>query len=218
MDMAILQESLEGLSGYEKEDAVLVFAHWLKNNPEMLVRLRTLIPEEGKVRAPRSDNSSRAKALEDVLVRKGYVTLRETNLMRVLDREIDTKTLNRIMQKIPSAIKFNGKHRDGSRVFYYHEDQDPTQWAAVPEAGPVNIAAEGHEAAQRFLERYATGSSVHWKNTVTKEKKFFIIDKGDFANVNLMLADWNARCLRPLMEANGWLGQANLYKKSNEEE
>lgn len=219
MDTATLDEGLSNLhSIWEKRDAVDIMVQWAKSDPDILSYLREQIPKENTSRSPRRRINEIANSIESQFTNIGCMTYKEAKRLGWIRKNDRSRDFVRLMNKIPSAIKFDGPHRDGSRNFYYHESQDPSQWAAVPEAGPISIFADGLTAAEAFLYHFAAGVSVHWKNIVTKEKKFFITDKGTFANVNLMLADWNNRFLRPLMLRNGWIGQANLYKKINEEE
>lgn len=219
MDTATLDEGLSNLhSIWEKRDAVDIMVQWAKSDPDILSYLREQIPKEESTRSPRRRMNEIADSIESQFTDIGCITYKEAKRLGWIRKNDRSRDFARLMSKIKCAVKFDGPHRDGSRVFYYHESQDPSQWTAVPEAGPISIHSDGLAAAEAFLYHFAAGVSVHWKNIVTKEKKFFITDKGSFANVNLMLADWNSRFLRPLMLRNGWIGQANLYKKMNEEE
>lgn len=219
MDTATLSEGLSSLQSiWEKRDTVDAIVEWVKGDPDILSYLREQIPKEESIRSPRRRMNEIADSIEAQFQTLGCITYKEAKRLGWIRKNDRSRDFTRLMSKIKCAVKFDGPHRDGSRIFYYHEKQDPSQWTVVPEAGPINIFTDGFTAAKVFLDRFALGGSVHWKNIVTKEKKFFITDKGVFTNVNLMLADWNSRFLRPLMQSNGWIGQANLYKKTNEEE
>jgi hypothetical protein len=219
MDTATLSEGLSTLQSiWEKRDTVDTIVEWLKGDPDMLTYLREQIPKEESIRSPRRRMNEIADSIETQFRNLGCITYKEAKRLGWIRKNDRSRDFTRLMSKINCAVKHEGAHRDGSRVFYYHEDKDPSDWAKAPDSGPIYVSTDGRSAAEAFLSRFAVGKSLHWKNIIKKETKSFITDKGSYANVNLMLADWNNRFLRPLMQSNGWIGQANMYKKINEEE
>ena len=217
--MEWLQEGLSNLSGFEQRDVAEILIPFFRENPETWKTVRDALPAKDSIRATSSNWTEEAATFASTqLVNHGYMTYRLAKQLSIFPagKKADSKTFNRIMAHVSSAIKHNKKHKDGSRVFYYHEDRNPVEWESIELSGPINIQEEPMKAVEVFIERFATGTSFNWRNIMENEKKIFNIGRGPDAMI--FLDNWYKNTLHPLLRDDWTNARGYIYEKKKFEE